>query len=128
MLGFAVSSVAESTVSKSDVFRVTWALPLLIAPITLVGMYFMPPSPRWLLLRAERASGHSLEPLGAQHPLRTEAFASLTAFRRGLPAEIVEAELIAIEATLKGGVAEVPGLPSPSPSPSHDRPREPCLT
>jgi len=65
----------------------------------------MPPSPRWLLLRYQRAKP-SLEPSDWQHPLRAAALASLVRFRRGLPLEVVEAELNEICASLDSEVAE----------------------
>ena len=116
MMGFAVSAVAESIAScpggdcldkltsgfsEVDVFRVVWGVPLAIAPVVLLGMKACPPSPRWLLLRAQRTKASGLEPLGQQHPLRVAALASLKRFRRGLPEELVEAELAEVEATLQ---------------------------
>jgi len=106
LMGFVASVIGQAVVSEDTVFRVTWAVPLAIAPITLVGMCLMPPSPRWLLLRAQRAKGLSLEPLGSTNPLRAEALAALSRFRRGLPVEVVEAELAGIEDTLQSEVGE----------------------
>jgi len=127
MFGFAAAAIAESVANcpggdcpdatgggfgESDVFRAVWAVPLLTAPIVLVGMYFMPPSPRWLLLRAQRTKA-TLEPLGTQNPLRVAALTSIGRFRRGLPEALLEAELQEIEATLavesadEGSVFEV---------------------
>ena len=121
MIGFAASAVAESIAkcpggdcpdplaagfSEADVFRVVWGLPLAIAPVVLLGMKAMPPSPRWLLLRAQRTKPSGLEPLTELHPLRVATLASLGRFRRGLPQELVEAELSEVEATLRFEAAE----------------------
>lgn len=106
LVGFVTSVIAEACASETAVFRVIWAVPLAIAPIILVGMTFMPPSPRWLLLRAQRQAGLSLEPLGEKQPLREAAFLSLTRFRRGMSAEAVEAELAEVEMTLQTETAD----------------------
>eukprot|EP00966_Prymnesium_polylepis_P076195 1766090-Prymnesium_polylepis.1 len=78
MIGFAASAVCEGIAScpggdcaspdaggfdETAVFRGVWGLPLVIAPIVLFGMQAMPPSPRWLLLRAARSRA-AVEPLG----------------------------------------------------------------
>ena len=129
MMGFAVSAVAESIAScpggdcldkltsgfsEVDVFRVVWGVPLAIAPVVLLGMKACPPSPRWLLLRAQRTKASGLEPLGQQHPLRVAALASLKRFRRGLPEELVEAELAEVEATLQFEATEASASAPPS--------------
>lgn len=53
LIGFAAAAVVESLAtsehfSKEDVFRVVWALPLLVSPVVVLGMSVMPPSPRWV--------------------------------------------------------------------------------
>ena len=79
---------------------------MVLAPVVLLGMKAMPPSPRWLLLRAQRAKPSGLDPLGQQNPLRVAALASLRRFRRGLPEELVEAEFSGMESTLLFEAAE----------------------
>lgn len=65
-----------------------------------------------LLLRAQRAKLDT-EPLSCSNPLRAQALASLSRFRRGLPLDDVETELNEILATLvsevgvQGGCGEV---------------------
>ena len=93
--GFAVNAAAEAAVAETSVFRVVWGAPAPIALIVLVGIWFMPPSPRWLLLRAA-----STALLGTEGADRAAAAAALSRFRGGAPTEEVEAELASIEATL----------------------------
>jgi len=102
LAGFAAAAVGEAALPATSVFRGVWALPVPISLVIFGGMWLMPPSPRWLLLRAASSSARQdlegspvLDPGG-----RSAALAALSRFRRGSSPSAVEAELAAIEATL----------------------------
>lgn len=53
LCGFSASALATAWQLEHDVaWRFIWAAPALFAVIVGIGMWSMPPSPRWLLLRA----------------------------------------------------------------------------
>lgn len=85
LAGFAGTALAEATIAPASVYRAVWLPAAALGVVIFIGMSHLPPSPRWLLLR------------GAS---RLTAAAALRRFRRGLPEEIVQAELSQIEATM----------------------------
>ena len=117
LCGFAATAIGEAVVAKSQVYRVVWLPACAIGLVVVVGMTFMPPSPRWLILRGVsrggggglastavlpvetlpdgRSSGPSVSPSS-----RAAAMASLRRFRRGVPEAAVEAEVAEIEKTM----------------------------
>mmetsp|Transcript_34769 Transcript_34769/g.66777 ORF Transcript_34769/g.66777 Transcript_34769/m.66777 type:complete len:496 (-) Transcript_34769:332-1819(-) len=93
MAGFSVSAACQAVMSKDAAFRGIWAVPLLIGTGIFVGMFSMPPSPRWLLLQASRQ-------LASANKYRDQAVKALQRFRRGASDAQIEAEVAEIEQSL----------------------------
>jgi len=58
LCGFAVSAVAETILPPTAVFRAVWLPAAIVGAIVVTGMTMLPPSPRWLLLRAAGSANH----------------------------------------------------------------------
>ena len=110
LLGFATSAFEEARVINANElsdFRHMWLpIPLLLSLVLLVGMWRMPPSPRWLLLRAAAARG-TMKHHETAASSRTAALAALSRFRKGASSAELEREIHEIEDALqsekKGG-------------------------
>lgn len=52
LCGFFMSALVVSTLHVAGAWRVIWAPPAVVASVVVLGMVFMPSSPRWMVLRA----------------------------------------------------------------------------
>ena len=125
LAGFGMSAATTAfSMSPDSAWRTIWAPPALVAGIVAAGMFFMPASPRWLLLRARSATDqatalrYAREAQGGLRRLRSRTLC-------GSPRcdeDEVQAELDAI-ASMVGTprVVTAPGGPrgGTAPSPSH---------
>ena len=96
LCGFAASALAELWVpNAAERWRLIWVGAIPLSLLLLGGMWAMPPSPRWLLLRAAGAKRKG--EYEQSTTLRAAALASLTKFRRGVETAEVESEIVEIE-------------------------------
>lgn len=95
MLGFGAAVVFTAATAWVEI----WLAPLPIAAVVLAGMATLPPSPRWLVQRAQRDAVQKAVASGASSvgPIPTaRALAALSRFRSRSPREEVELEIASI--------------------------------
>jgi sugar porter (SP) family MFS transporter len=100
MLGFGAAVVFTA----ANAWMKIWLVPLPIAAVVFVGMATLPPSPRWLLQRAQRDAIEQAVASGATGvgPISTtRAMAALSRFRSRSPREEIQGEIASIVEVLQ---------------------------
>ena len=63
LMGFAIAALCDHVADSKVEWRIIWGLPLIVSTVIATGMFFMPPSPRWLLLQARTRTALPILPL-----------------------------------------------------------------
>jgi MFS family permease len=100
MLGFGAAVAFTASTAWIEI----WLVPVPISAVILVGMATLPPSPRWLLQRAQLAAIEQAAVSVARNvgPIpTTRAMAALSRFRSRSPREQIELEIASIVSVLQ---------------------------